>query len=129
MKGIREEDVYRFIFDHIDTVPHLEALLQLWNTRPQVWPEQQLAKRLFLEPGALHDVIRDLIRHGLVAESADGQEEYSYRISSENDAIVSALAALYRSDLIRVSTAIHSKASSDLREFARAFQFGRKGKT
>jgi hypothetical protein len=30
-------DVDQFLLEQIDTVPHLEALLFLWNSRPQPW--------------------------------------------------------------------------------------------
>ena len=29
-------EVYEFILDQIESVPHLEALLLLWNSRPQL---------------------------------------------------------------------------------------------
>jgi hypothetical protein len=30
-----KKEVDQFILDEIDSVPHLEALLLLWNTRPK----------------------------------------------------------------------------------------------
>ena len=41
--GIGEEEVYGFIADEIETVPHLEALLLLWSSldnAPAVAPVQ-----------------------------------------------------------------------------------------
>lgn len=49
-----EEEVFRFILDEIDTVPHLEALLLLWNSRPKQRAEEELSERLFYSRGSTH---------------------------------------------------------------------------
>ena len=41
-------DPYRFIHEHIDSVPHLEALILLWNSRPVGWTCDELASRLYV---------------------------------------------------------------------------------
>jgi len=46
--SISEEEVYTFVLDEIETVPHLEALLLLWNSRPQPWTIENLSKRLYV---------------------------------------------------------------------------------
>lgn len=125
---VGEEEVYAFIFDQIDTVPHLEALLQVWKSRPKIWTESEMAARLFLEVDTARSILADLVRRGLVALHDDPPKSYSYLSSESNDPLVCGVAQAYQHDLIRVSTAIHSKASSGVREFARAFYFTRKGK-
>lgn len=120
-----EAIVYRFILDQIDSVPHLEALLQLWNVRPKEWSEVEMAARLFVQPAQARSIMRDLIRRKLALERT-GTGLYSYLSSPEMDSMMEAVAELYRTDLIRVSTAIHSKASSGALEFARAFKITRK---
>lgn len=43
-----EMDAYEFIRQSIDSVPHLEALMLLWNSRPAGWTPEELATRLYI---------------------------------------------------------------------------------
>ncbi|HEX3744444.1 MAG TPA: hypothetical protein VHW09_10960 [Bryobacteraceae bacterium] len=126
--GVGEVELYEFIFENIDTVPHLEALLLLWNLRPQTLTESEVADRLFVKPSGSLSIIGDLARRGLLSVTQGNPLQCGYLSSPEKDRMVEALASAYRTDLIRISTAIHSKASPGVREFARAFEFKRKGK-
>lgn len=123
-EGIGEEDVYRFVFEKIDSVPQLEALLLLWNNRPKQWAEEELTGRLFLGSDVLRDIMQGLIKNQFVAvETRGAAKRYSYAGSERTDELIGALAVTYRRELVRVSKAIHSKAASGAREFGRAFQF------
>ncbi len=47
MSAAREEnprgvEVDRFVLDEIESVPHIEALLILWNSRPSAWSVPEL---------------------------------------------------------------------------------------
>lgn len=126
--GVNEEELYEFILECIDTVPHLEALLLLWNCRPRALTGSEMAERLYVDVSGSRSIMSDLERRGLVTAGEDEPHHYLYSASPQNDRFVSALARAYQTDLIRISTAIHSKASSSVREFARAFQFQRKRK-
>ena len=129
-KGIARDEVLRFIFEHVDSVPHLEALLQFWNGRMRTWSAEELAARLYIEPGAAIAIIVDLSRRGFVFESESDSGRYSFASSPESDRMMEGIAEAYRTDLVRISTGIHSKASAGVREFARAFQFiGKRKKT
>ena len=117
-------DVYEFILENIDSVPHLEALILLWNSRPVWWTCEELASRLYVPTEAVTRLLRDLARIQLVAESEGAPPKYSYLPkSAEQNELLSSLDNAYRKDLVRISTMIHSKASSSIREFARAFRF------
>lgn len=119
---ISDDDVYRFILAQIESVPHLEALLLLWRSRPKTWTEAELARQLFVEVSVVRSLIRELMRQHLVSATAEG--EYRYDPKSEDmDALVVALADTYKRELIRISGLIHSKAASAARDFARAFRF------
>ena len=120
----RGVDAYEYIYENIDSVPHLEALVLLWNSRPVWWTCEELASRLYVGHDKVSQVLRDLVRKQLVAESTSAPEKFSYLPKSEeqNDLLVS-LDEAYRRDLVRISTMIHAKAASGVREFARAFQF------
>jgi len=113
---------YEFILEKIDTVPHLEALVLLWNSRPVGWTCEELASRLYVSADQTAHVLRDLLRMQMIAESPAHPPKYSYRAQSEErDELLASLDNAYRKDLVRISSMIHSKASSGVREFARAF--------
>lgn len=112
-RRVSEQEVYRFIYETIDSVPHLEVLLQLWSNRPRQLAEADLASRLFLTPATLHRIMDDLIRRGLAARVSEGEEQsYCYQTgASPNDDLVAAVADTYKRELIRVTRAIHQKTS------------------
>lgn len=116
-------DVYEFILENVDSVPHLEALILLWNSRPVWWITEELASRLYVPLKQVEELLRDLIRMQLIAESQTNPPKYSYLAKSEEqNELLYSLDAAYRKDLVRISTMIHSKTSSGVREFARAFR-------
>lgn len=117
-------DVYEFIHENMDSVPHLEALILLWNSRPVWWTREELASRLYVPPEKVSDLLRDLIRMQFVVETPGPPQRFSYSSESdEQDELLMSLDSAYRKDLVRISTMIHSKASAGVREFARAFRF------
>lgn len=122
-----KEDVDQFICDHIDTVPHLEALLLLWNSRPQAWSPDETAKALFVTPGAANAILQDLVRRGLIVRHISCPETYRYEPQLSRDQLVSEVDATYRRELVRLSRMIHSKPSASIREFARAFRLKKEG--
>jgi len=119
-----DQQVYEFILNEIDSVPHLEALLLLWNTRPSTWLAEDLAKRLYTKTNIAHSLLRDLARHNFLTVSSDAPERFSYLSASEDrDRLIALLDNTYRRQVVRISTLIHSKASSAVLDFARAFRF------
>lgn len=120
---VPEELVYKFIADEIDTVPHLEALLMLWNSRPKQWLVDEMAKALYVPRETSQRILQELTRRGLISASSE-PERYSYEHQSEEkDALLHSLDVIYRRELVRVSRMIHAKAPAAVREFARAFRF------
>jgi hypothetical protein len=117
------EEVDQFIAEQIETVPHLEALLLLWRTRPKNWPVEEMARALYVPPELAGDVLRDLSLQGLIVESGDSPRQYEYVSSPGRDRLMERLDSTYRRELIRITRMIHSKAPSAIREFARAFRF------
>lgn len=119
-----EMDPYRFILENIDSIPHLEALILLWNSRPVGWTADELVSRLYVPKDSVAQVIRDLVRLQLVQEQPGLPPKYSYfPRSEEQNELMQLVDNAYRRDLVRISTMVHSKASSSVREFARAFRF------
>ncbi|MEO8048807.1 MAG: hypothetical protein ABI833_00205 [Acidobacteriota bacterium] len=117
-----EHEVDQFILAQIDTVPHLEALLLVWNSRPNAWGIEEMAHRLFLDSGEASAVLENLARRELIAVSPNN-DTWHYHSEPEKDRIVALVSATYRQDLIRLARLIHSKPSAAVREFARAFRF------
>jgi predicted transcriptional regulator len=123
---ITDEEVFRFILQHMETVPHLEALLLLWRNRPQGFTESELSAQLFVDRGAVRGILDDLQRRELIAAAAESASEYRYHMrSAYTDALMQALSDMYRRELISISKLIHSKAPSAAHDFARAFKFTR----
>lgn len=119
----RDQDVYRFVFDQIESVPHLEALLLMWHSRPQPWTVENLCKRLYVTQDVVNSLVEDLLRRGLISSVPGTPAGYRYESSSsEQDDLLDAVDATYRREVVRISTMIHSKPSSSVRAFARAFR-------
>ena len=119
-------DAYDFILKHMDTVPHLEALMLLWNSRPVGWTSEELKSRLYISEEKVKDLLRDLVRGEFVSVSSSTGAPLKYSYLShgpEQDELMQQVDEAYRRDLVRVSTMIHAKTSPSVREFARAFLF------
>jgi hypothetical protein len=114
--------VDRFLLEYIDTVPHLEALLLLWNSRPKAWPVDQMAKALFLGVEATSDILDALVRKRVIVLDP-GSQEYHYQPDPNIDTLLVAVNSAYRRELIRISRLIHSRPPAAVREFAKAFRF------
>ena len=122
--GLPELDPYQFVLENIDSVPHLEVLMLLWNSRPVGWTKEELASRLYVETQNSGEVLNDLVRLNLVTKTDGAPAKYSYSArSKELNELMEQVDSIYRRDLVRISTMIHSKASSAVREFSRAFRF------
>lgn len=117
-------EAYAFISQNIDSVPHLEALMLFWNSRPVRWTCEELASRLYIPSEKVSEVLGDLVRLQLIVELQGEETKYSYfaRSESQNE-MMHRVDEAYRRDIVQISTMIHSKATSAVREFARAFRF------
>ena len=112
-----------FIEEQIDSVPHLEALLLMFEQPSQDWTEQEIAARVYVDASAARAILQDLTRREFAVATSPAATAYRYDAgwdpSGERMAIV---ARIYRQHLVRITTLIHSKASPAVRDFARAFQ-------
>ncbi|HEV2399398.1 MAG TPA: hypothetical protein VGS27_20805 [Candidatus Sulfotelmatobacter sp.] len=120
----KQHDVLEFIREYIDTVPELEALLLLWEQRPSPWSIEDLAQRLYIGTEETRTILLDLKGKGLISAALGDSESFQYDLVSEqrND-LMCRTEELYRRQIVRISTMIHSKPSSAVRDFARAFRF------
>lgn len=118
------DQVLRFVLDQIDSVPELEALLLLWQNRPAAWKAADIARRLYIVRDQAQALLVDLSRKGMVAIDPERADSYRYESrSAERDELMARTEAVYRRQIVRISTLIHSKPSSAVRDFARAFRF------
>lgn len=113
-------EIDQFILSEVDSVPHLEALLLLWNSRPKQWPVEELASFLYIPTDRTRELLQDLQQRELVVMTFSG---CFYNPRTSRDSLMEELDRTYRRELVRVSNMIHSKASPAVREFARAFRF------
>ncbi len=119
-----ERQVYEFVLNEIDGVPHLEALLLLWNSRPGPWLAEDVGERLYLKTKFAQMLLQDLSRQSFLRILPGEPERYQYESKSEaKDRVIELLDKMYRRQVVRISTIIHSKASSAVLDFARAFRF------
>jgi len=117
-----EQTVLQFIVEQIDTVPHLEALLLICQDSTTTWTGELLSARIYVSPATAGGVLEDLCRRGFIKTVDANSRSYLYDASWDTSQLMAQLADLYRRQLVRVTKLIHSKGSSSVREFARAFQ-------
>ena len=115
------EDVMLFIRDRIDTVPQIEALLLVWEGRPNSFTAAQVSRRLYVADNAGARILMHLFHRKLVIPTADGSAYVYDSTWDPAGEFMERVAATYRRHLIRVATLIHAKASPSVLEFARAF--------
>jgi hypothetical protein len=115
------EQARRLVLDSIDSVAELEALLLLRDTYGERWSVEAASARLYVNHGVAAEALDALARRGFLEESPEG---FVYRPRSPELADdVTALADAYSTSLIAVTHLIHSKPSSSVQDFARAFRF------
>lgn len=121
--GAIDPAVERFLLDSIDTVPHLEALLLLFQSPATVWTVMELAARIYVNDKQASGILDDLTRRALIARAEQSPAKYQYIARlPEQSALLDKVAHSYRTQLVQVTRLIHSNASGSVRDFARAFR-------
>jgi predicted ArsR family transcriptional regulator len=121
--GARRLRVDRFVLEQIDSVPHLEALLLLFNSRPKAWSIDEMAKSLYVRNEAASKIFDNLLHRNLIAMSPNQSDGFFYSADDEaQNKLLNDVDAIYRKEVVRISSMIHSKASAGVRDFARAFR-------
>jgi hypothetical protein len=116
------EHVLQFIAERIDTVPQLEALLLLWESPQRAWTEDDLAARIYVSRPTAGQTLQALQRQNLVMTESAQPPQYRYNPQWDpTGQVMPEVAAAYRRHLVQLATFIHSRASTAVREFARAF--------
>src|SRR3954447_15849433 len=115
----QQSHVDRFVLEEIESVPHLEALLLLFNSRPRRWSMPEMARSLYLSEEQTEPILRDLEHRQLIVMESDC---YLYNSAHPKGETISLLDSIYRREIARISNMIHSKPSASVRAFARAFK-------
>ncbi len=117
-------EIDRFIIEEIDSVPHLEALLLLLHDPSKRWMPEDMARALYISPALAQEVLQELVQKRLITAASGTQQTFYYQPrSADTHTLIEALDQVYRREVVRISTMIHSKASRGVRDFARAFRF------
>ena len=125
----RRLQVDRFILEQIDSVPHLEALLLLFNSRSKAWSPDEMSKSLYVRTEVASKILDNLLHRNLIAAVPNQADLFFYSPDDESrNSLLSDVDAIYRKEVVRISSLIHSKASAGVRDFARAFRFKRDDK-
>jgi hypothetical protein len=123
MEATRRLQVDQFILEQIDTVPHLEALLLLFNNQPKAWSAEEMARSLYVRSEIASKILDSLVQRRLIALSPQSPTDYVYSPEDdEKNKLMESVDAVYRKEVIRISSLIHSKAPAGVRDFARAFR-------
>ncbi len=122
--GAQRLQVDRFVLEQIDSVPHLEALLLLFNSRPKAWSTDEMAKSLYVRNEVAARILDSLLHRNLIATNPNQPGLFFYSPDDEaQNRLLNDVDAVYRKEVVRISSLIHSKASAGVRDFARAFRF------
>ena len=122
----RRLQVDRFILEQIDSVPQLEALLLLFNSQPKAWSAEEMASSLYVRDDVAVKILDSLLQRNLIALDSKNPNVYFYGADNEQrNTLLEAVDAIYRKEVVRVSSMIHSKGSAGVRDFARAFRIKR----
>jgi DNA-binding FadR family transcriptional regulator len=114
--------VLQFLAERIDTVPQLEALLLLWENPQRLWSEEELAARIYVGRQVAAATLQALQRQQLVIAEPESVVRYRYNAQWDpSGEVMPEVAATYRRHIVQLATFIHSRASTAVREFARAF--------
>lgn len=122
------QDALNFILTKIDSVPHMEALLLLYEQSGEHWTAELMASRLYVSTQRAGQILADLARRKLARQASEtASQEYVY--SPDTDATAQVMVEVvfaYRRKLSAVTMLIHEKGLHSVQEFARAFKL-RKG--
>jgi hypothetical protein len=117
------DDVRRFIVEHIDSVPALEALLLMRRSPDRRWPAGQLAAELYMKPSELAPVLSDLAARGLCGTAENSEPMYFWAPATPDiGGRLDRLADVYARYLVPVANLIHSKPRPSVRGFSDAFR-------
>jgi hypothetical protein len=116
-------EVSQFIFDKIDSVAQLEALLLCRANANTRWSVDAIAKRLYITEEQAANAAQGLLTEGLLKATETEPLQYHYEPRSHELAnLVNQVAETYAKQLVPVTNLIHGKAKAKVQQFADAFR-------
>jgi hypothetical protein len=117
------DDVKRFIVEHIDSVPALEALLLMRKNPERRWTAAMLTAELYMDSRQVEPLLAALCARGLCAAGTDTETTFFWRPATQDLAVaLERLAAVYQWHLVPITNLIHQKPSASVRGFSDAFR-------
>ena len=96
----------------------------LFNSQPKTWSTEEMARSLYVRNEVASKILDSLVQRNLIAVSPDKLDLFFYDAEDRADnELLQPVDAIYRKEVVRISSLIHSKASAGVRDFARAFRF------
>jgi hypothetical protein len=116
------DSIKRFILTSIESVPHLEALLQCYRRPDEKWDAAKLGAAIYVETEKAGRLLKKLCSAGFVREAGDGKDAYLFNAASgQLKALVGQVDEVYSKYLIEITDLIHGK-STEIRKFSDAFK-------
>jgi hypothetical protein len=101
--------VLQFLDLCIPTVPHLEALLLIWETAPSVWTAREISARIYVAEDTARTILKDLERCSVIEHDSPQSQSFRYNTRNDLDGTLSLVSQSYRRQLSRVARYIHSR--------------------
>lgn len=117
-----QPDVRRYLLSSVPSVPYLEAVLLLRAEPGEGWDAARLARRLYVPERRGIELLAQLRESGIAVEAGE-PACVRYGPQPELAALVDRVAEAYASDLVGVSSLIHSRIDRRAQQFADAFRF------
>lgn len=114
------DDLRRFIWHSIPSVPYLEAMLLLRERSAHAWTGAELAQRLYLDERSAGRLLDKLQAAGVAREEEAARYRYAPKTAQLAE-MLDRLASVYARHLVDVSTLIHLKTNKKAQLFADAF--------
>jgi hypothetical protein len=117
------DEIRRFIVGNIRSVAQLEVLLLLRGDREREWTVNEVSRALYAAEGGMAEQLDDLVSKGLGYVTHTPEAKYRYRPEGGGvDALVDALANLYKERRVSVVSLIYSEPIDKALSFADAFR-------
>lgn len=119
------DDLRRFIFTSIPSVPYLEAILQFRAPPRRALSPAKLGAALYVGEAAARDLIAAMMAAGIVRSVSNRADElYEYESSDPTlDSLIEKLVRAYTGDLVGVTRLIHDGTQRSAQRFSDAFKF------
>ena len=118
------DEVRVLVQNHLASMPHLEALLQLSGSPDESLPVEAVAGAIGVAPDAAAKVLRDLHASSLITEEGAG-DRVRYRFAPGDESLrraAESLSDMYSRFPVQVIRAVYERPPSAVQQLADAFR-------